>query len=467
MQGVDTAAASACDRGTIRCMTQQPGERPSNVNRVFLCHSSRDKEPVRKLYEQLRTAGFNPWLDERDILPGQDWELEIAKAVRTSAVVLVCLSKSAVTNTGYIHREIGYALDVAAEQPEGTIFVIPVRLEECDVPTRLKQWNWVNLFEEQGYGLILRALATKCYSSNLGKDRAQATISELRMLKRHATAVWGVASSDQCVVSASGDETLKVWDINSGRKVHTLRGHSDSVRCVAVSPDSLHVVSGSQDQTLKLWDLKAGQELRTFENHSNLVSGVALTPDGSRAVSASWDETLKVWDLESGRERCTLEGHSNRVSAVALCHDGSCAVSASWDKTLKVWDLESGRELRALLGHSQAVKAVAVNGHIAVSASADKTLKLWDLESGGELRTLEGHLQAVTGVAISPDGHLVLSASADDTLRVWELATGAVLATFSIASEVLCCAWASGQDMIGGDASGTIHFLRCEVHHAT
>jgi len=127
---------------------------------VFLGHASDDKPAVRKLYVDLGSAGFDPWLDEEKILPGQDWDREIRNAVRTSDVVLVCVSKS-INRAGYLQREIRVVLDAADEQPEGVIFLIPVRLEECDVPDRLRRWQWVNLFEENGYGKLLRALRTR------------------------------------------------------------------------------------------------------------------------------------------------------------------------------------------------------------------------------------------------------------------------------------------------------------------
>ncbi|MSV29537.1 MAG: TIR domain-containing protein, partial [Bryobacterales bacterium] len=88
--------------------------------------------------------------------------------------------------------------------------------------------------------------------------------------------------------------------------LRTLEGHSDSVSCVAVTPDGRRAVSASEDTTLKVWDLESGRALRTLEGHSDWVYGVAVTPDGKRAVSASEDTTLKVWDLESGREIQTL-----------------------------------------------------------------------------------------------------------------------------------------------------------------
>ncbi|MDT9298596.1 MAG: WD40 repeat domain-containing protein, partial [Arthrospira platensis PCC 7345] len=81
-----------------------------------------------------------------------------------------------------------------------------------------------------------------------------------------------------------------------------------------------------------LWDLEQGRELATLSGHSHSVSAVAIAPDGKRAVSASDDKTLKLWDLEQGRELATLSGHSHSVSAVAIAPDGKRAVSASDDK---------------------------------------------------------------------------------------------------------------------------------------
>ena len=126
--------------------------------RIFLCHSSGDKPEVRNLYQRLSSDGFDPWLDEEDLLPGQKWKVEIPKAVKTSDVVIVCLSHKAINKSGYVQKEIKFALDKAEEQPEDTIFLIPLKLEECDVPERLQRWHWVNLFEEKGYGRLMSSL---------------------------------------------------------------------------------------------------------------------------------------------------------------------------------------------------------------------------------------------------------------------------------------------------------------------
>lgn len=139
------------------------GEVPASSNRVagvraFLCHSSADKNVVRQLYSRLKDDGCAPWLDEEDLIAGQDWEYEIKRAVRGSHVVIACLSQDSVTKTGFVQKEIRYALSVADEQPEGTIYIIPLRLEACAVPDTLRKWHWIDYFQEGGHAKLLRAM---------------------------------------------------------------------------------------------------------------------------------------------------------------------------------------------------------------------------------------------------------------------------------------------------------------------
>jgi TIR domain len=126
--------------------------------KVFLCHSSADKDFVRRLHADLRRDGLQPWLDAEDLIPGQEWKVAIERAVRSSDVVLVCLSQSSISKTGFVQKEITFALDAAEERPEGAIYIVPARLETCEVPQRLGKWQWVDLFEPNGYQKLLNAL---------------------------------------------------------------------------------------------------------------------------------------------------------------------------------------------------------------------------------------------------------------------------------------------------------------------
>jgi len=137
-------------------------QKPDRTNlSVFLCHGSEDKPRVRALRETLLSHGFETWFDEVDLLPGQDWDGEIRRAVRRASTVLVCLSSTSVNKSGYLQKEIRFALDVAEEKPDGTIFLIPARLEPCVVPDRLQQWQWVDLYSEQGIKRLLAALRAR------------------------------------------------------------------------------------------------------------------------------------------------------------------------------------------------------------------------------------------------------------------------------------------------------------------
>jgi len=131
--------------------------------KVFLCHASGDKPAVRDLYKRLVAEGVDAWLDQEKLMPGQDWRVEIPRAVKESDVVVICLSNKSITKEGYVQKEIKFALDSAEEKPEDTIFLIPARLEDCVVPEQLGRWQWVDLFEENGFVRLLRSLKLRAY----------------------------------------------------------------------------------------------------------------------------------------------------------------------------------------------------------------------------------------------------------------------------------------------------------------
>ena len=112
--------------------------------------------------------------------------------------------------------------------------------------------------------------------------------------------------------------------------IRILTGHNDAVRSVCCSTNGRLGISASNDDTLRVWDLETGECKKTLNGHTAWVLGVCCTPDGRLAVSASWDQTLRVWDLETGECKKTLKGHTWQVWAVCCTPDGRLAVSASW-----------------------------------------------------------------------------------------------------------------------------------------
>ena len=142
--------------------------------RVFLCHSSNDKPTVRELYRQLNAEGWlDVWLDEEKLYPGQDWNLEIEKAVEAADAILVCLSNNSITKEGYVQRELRIVLDYADYKPEGTLYLIPIRLEDCDPPRRLRPWQYADYFEkdrERAYRRLLVSLRMRAKSLGISAE---------------------------------------------------------------------------------------------------------------------------------------------------------------------------------------------------------------------------------------------------------------------------------------------------------
>jgi len=129
---------------------------------IFLCHASEDKPDVRSIYRRLNQAGFDLWFDEECLLPGHDWRQAIQGALRNSVAVVVCLSDKSVNKRGYVQREIRESLEIAAELPEGSLFIVPIRLSDCVVPESLRRWHYVNLYELTGFYKLVRALTVAC-----------------------------------------------------------------------------------------------------------------------------------------------------------------------------------------------------------------------------------------------------------------------------------------------------------------
>lgn len=136
--------------------------------RVFLCHASEDKPLVRKLYQQLLSEGWiEPWLDEARILPGQPWKIEIEKALEAADVAIVCLSKVTLTKESYIQREISSVVDISREKREDSIFIVPIRLDECEIPRPLRIWQWIDFSSKElkdqtyNYNRLIKSLKIK------------------------------------------------------------------------------------------------------------------------------------------------------------------------------------------------------------------------------------------------------------------------------------------------------------------
>jgi hypothetical protein len=132
---------------------------------VFLVYARSDQAAVDRLYQRLIKTGAKVWLDRKTLVPGQDWQYEIGKAIQRSDLAIVCLSRQFNKQGGYRHEELKIALRKANSLPEGQTFIIPARLDNCDMPAPLRRWQRVDLFDPRGYQALLEALRRYSLSS--------------------------------------------------------------------------------------------------------------------------------------------------------------------------------------------------------------------------------------------------------------------------------------------------------------
>jgi WD40 repeat protein len=317
------------------------------------------------------------------------------------------------------------------------------------------------------------------FGGEAGKLRVDGLEVEVFPQLGHNSFIYSVAFSPngKQIVSSSIDNTIKLWDTETGKEIRTFSGHSSGVRSVMFSPDGKTIVSGSADKTIKIWDVETGKDIKTFLGHSSGVNSVVFSPNGRKVLSGSSDYSLKLWDVETGLEEITFIGHTSYIWSVMFSPDGKQALSVSFDDTIRLWNIKTGQEVRTYSGQKYRESAVfSPNGKYILSNFDSETLmlldvetgleikkidissrhfvssimfssdgkqilsgssnythniKLWDAETGEEIRTYFGHKRPVNSVVFSPNGKQILSCSEDGTIKLWDIESGQEIRTFS------------------------------------
>ena len=248
----------------------------------------------------------------------------------------------------------------------------------------------------------------------------------------YAGSIVSMAFSSDGTTIASGlsDGNILLSDVATGKHTLTLKGHTDEVRSIAFSPDGSTLASGSYDKSVKLWDVGAGEAISTLVGHTDGVLSVLFSPAGKILASRSRDNTIRLWDEATGTSLATLP-HSRPVSSVSFSPDGTTLVSGSGDNNVRTWAVATGELIDTFMGHTRAVSSVSFSpdGKIIASGSLDKTVRLWRADEGEAIATLQGHENGVTRLLFSPDGSILASAAMDQAVNVWDVTTGRSLAT--------------------------------------
>ena len=257
------------------------------------------------------------------------------------------------------------------------------------------------------------------------KPNPSITITPLRILKGHRGWVESISFSpdNRHIASGSLDNTVKIWEVDSGKEVRKLVGHSKSVTSISFSENGKFLASGSGDTTVIVWDTESGREFRKLEGHSNWVTSVSFSGNQNIA-SGSQDYTTRIFNMETNEVKTLRE--NNKINSVCFSPDGRYLVTGNYNHNVLIWNVDSSTEYRKLRGHTKIVNSVcfSLDGRYVASGSDDTTVRIWDVYTGREHRKLEGNCNYVLSVSFSPDGRYVASGCRDTTVRIWDVDSG-------------------------------------------
>jgi WD40 repeat protein len=264
--------------------------------------------------------------------------------------------------------------------------------------------------------------------------------AELHMtLSGHNSRIYNTSFSPngEYVVTASGDNTAKVWEVATGKQITTLRGHPSHVFSARFGPNSKHVITAG-GETAMLWDASTGTQIRLFEGHKGKVHSVDFSPDGAVVVTTSEDGTAKLWNAKTGKEIRSIEVTENGWAYdVAFSPDGRRLAIGAANGLVGVWNVSNGQKIRNFEGHNRAISSVSFNpnGRFLATSSIDGTTRIWEVSNGRLIQTFRG--EDFRDVNYSPDGTYVVTASAGGISQVWRVQDGKKMLTIKHSSDAL------------------------------
>ncbi|KPI39514.1 F-box/WD repeat-containing protein 7 [Cyphellophora attinorum] len=250
------------------------------------------------------------------------------------------------------------------------------------------------------------------------------------VLRGHVMGVWAMVPWDDILVSGGCDRDVRVWDMSTGKSVHTLRGHTSTVRCLKMS-DAHTAISGSRDTTLRIWDIPSGMCKTVLVGHQASVRCLAI--HGDLCVSGSYDTTARVWSISEGRCLRTLTGHFSQIYAIAF--DGQRIATGSLDTSVRIWDPKNGMCQAILQGHTSLVGQLQMRGNTLVTGGSDGSVRVWSLQRMTPIHRLAAHDNSVTSLQF--DDNRIVSGGSDGRVKIWSVETGQLVRELSQPAEAV------------------------------
>jgi len=261
--------------------------------------------------------------------------------------------------------------------------------------------------------------------------KAPKTIYSHRTFSEHQDAITCLWSDTENVISASKDNTIKIWALRNNKSLFTLEGHTAPILCLDISPNKRYIASGSKDKTVRIWEVKTGHCINTIEGHSHWIEHVKFTTDNRTLFTAGRDGQIKIWETKTGHKVNELTYHTDLISDMILSPDETLLFTASHDRTIRVWNIENSQCLHTLEKHTEHIKCLVYlpKYHRLISGGWDNEINIWDIEKGECLQTLKGHTNWINKIVSTPDESKLISISLDKTIKIWDLETYQNIAT--------------------------------------
>ncbi|QRV73709.1 F-box/WD repeat-containing protein pof7 [Ceratobasidium sp. AG-Ba] len=232
----------------------------------------------------------------------------------------------------------------------------------------------------------------------------------------NASAGWGQIGS--IVVSGGCDRDVRVWDATTGTCLHTLQGHTSTIRCLKVLDNRPVAVSGSRDTTVRVWDIARGRLINTLQGHTDSVR--CLEVSGHLVVSGSYDTTCRLWNVDTGECLKVFRGHHHEVYSVAF--DGEKVVTGSLDAQVRIWSASTGECIALHQGHTSLVGQIQLLGNTLVTGGSDGRVILYNTATLDTNHRLSAHDNSVT--CLQFDERYVISGGSDGCVKMYDMKTG-------------------------------------------